>query len=154
MQPGISPDVLSYRLIKQGDSKQPCHSPFSILNQSVVPYKVLTVASWPTHRFLRREFRQSSIPISLRAFQDLLWSTQSKDFPGGSDGKLSAGNAGDLGLIPGSGRSLVKGNGTHSSTCAWKIPWTEEPGKLQSMGLQRIRHNWATSISLSHSQTL
>ena len=38
---------------------------------------------------------------------------------------------------------------THSSTIAWKIPWTEEPGGLQSMGLQRVGHNWATSLSLS-----
>ena len=37
----------------------------------------------------------------------------------------------------------------HSSTIAWKIPWTEEPGRLQSMGSQRVRHNWATSLSLS-----
>ena len=33
------------------------------------------------------------------------------------------------------------GNGTHSSTLAWKIPWTEEPGRLQSMGSLRVRHN-------------
>ena len=32
-------------------------------------------------------------------------------------------------------------NGTHSSTLAWKIPWTEEPGRLQSMGLRRVRHD-------------
>ena len=37
----------------------------------------------------------------------------------------------------------------HSSTLAWKIPWTEEPGRLQSMGSLRVRHNWATSLSLS-----
>ena len=36
----------------------------------------------------------------------------------------------------------------HSSTLAWKIPWMEEPGRLQSMGLQRVGHNWATSFSL------
>ena len=35
-----------------------------------------------------------------------------------------------------------------SSTIAWKIPWTEEPGRLQSMGSLRVRHNWATSLSL------
>ena len=44
-------------------------------------------------------------------------------FPGGSDSKESASNRGDLGLIPGSGRSP----GTHSSILAWRIPWTEEP---------------------------
>ena len=36
----------------------------------------------------------------------------------------------------------------HSSTLAWKIPWTEEPGRLQSMGLLRVRHNWVGSLSL------
>ena len=41
-----------------------------------------------------------------------------------------------------------EGNGTHSSTLAWKIPWTEEPGRLQSMGSLRVRHDWATSLSL------
>ena len=37
---------------------------------------------------------------------------------------------------------------THSSTLAWKIPWMEEPGGLQSMGLLRVGHNWATSLSV------
>ena len=37
---------------------------------------------------------------------------------------------------------------THSSTLAWKIPWTEEPGRLQSMGSWRVGHDWATSLSL------
>ena len=43
---------------------------------------------------------------------------------------------------------LEKGMATHSSTLAWKIPWTEEPGGLQSMGSQRLRHDGATSLSL------
>ena len=38
---------------------------------------------------------------------------------------------------------------THSSILAWRIPWTEEPGRLQSMGLLRVGHDWATSLSLS-----
>jgi len=59
----------------------------------------------------------------------------------GSYGKASACNVGDPGSIPGSGRSPGEGNGYHSSTLAWKIPWTEEPGRLQSMGLQRVRHD-------------
>ena len=44
---------------------------------------------------------------------------------------------------------LEKGKGTHSSILAWRIPWTEEPGGLQSMGSQRILSNWVTSLSLS-----
>ena len=55
-------------------------------------------------------------------------------FPGGSDGKESTCNAGDLGSIPGSGRSPGRGHTTHSSILAWRIPWTEEPGGLQSLG--------------------
>ena len=70
------------------------------------------------------------------------------DFPGGSDGKASAYKAEDLGSIPGSGRSSGEDEmATHSSTLAWKIPWMEEPGRLQSMGLQRVRHDWAPSLS-------
>ena len=41
---------------------------------------------------------------------------------------------------------LEKEMATHSSTLAWKIPWTEEPDGLQSMGLQRVGHDWATSL--------
>ena len=43
---------------------------------------------------------------------------------------------------------LEKAMATHSSTLAWKVPWTEESGGLQSMGLLRVRHDWATSLSL------
>jgi len=46
-----------------------------------------------------------------------------------------------MGLIPESRRSLEKGMATHSSILAWRIPWTEEPGGLQSMGLHRIGHD-------------
>jgi len=41
---------------------------------------------------------------------------------------------------------LEKEMAIHSSTIAWKIPWTEEPGRLQSMGSQRVGHDWATSL--------
>ena len=63
----------AYRLNKQGENKQPCCTPFLIWNQSVVPYRVLTVASWSTNRFLRRQVRWSGIPMSLRAFHSLSW---------------------------------------------------------------------------------
>ena len=112
-------------------------------------------------------------------------------FPGNSDGKESACNAGDLGSIPGLGRSPGEGDGTplqysclenpmdggawwaavhgvpksqtrlsdftftfhfhvlekematHSSVLAWRIPWTEKPGGLQSMGSHRVGHDWS-----------
>ena len=68
----------AYKLNKQGDSIHPWHTPFPIWNQSVVPCPVLTVASWPAYRFLKRQVRWSGIPISLSIFQILLWSIQSK----------------------------------------------------------------------------
>ena len=67
---------------------------------------------------------------------------------GGSAGKQSTCNAGDLGSIPGLGRSCGEEMATHSSTLAWKIPWTEEPDRVQSMGSQRVGYDRATSLSL------
>ena len=57
---------------------------------------------------------------------------QSLGFPGGSAGKESACNAGDLGSIPGLGRPLEKGTATHSSILAWRIPWTSPWGRKES----------------------
>ena len=48
---------------------------------------------------------------------------------------------------------LEKEMATHSSILAWRIPWTEEPDGLQSTGSQRVGHDWATSLSLSHGYT-
>ena len=59
----------AYKLNKQGDNIQPWRTPFPIWNQSVVPCPVLTVASWPAYRFLRRQVRCSAMPISFRIFQ-------------------------------------------------------------------------------------
>ena len=91
----------------------------------------------------------------------------SSDFPGGSDGKASAYNVGDPGsifpgkiswrrewqpttvfLLPPPKRGLKeileKEIETHSSILAWRIPQTEEPGRLQSIGSQRVGHNCVT----------
>ena len=62
-------------------------------------------------------------------------------FSGSSDSKESVCNVEDLGLIPGSGRSPGGGHGNPSSILAWRIPWAEEPGGLQSMKLQRVGHD-------------
>ena len=53
----------------------------------------------------------------------------------------SEGDIRDTGLIPGSERSPGGGLATLSSILAWRVPWTEEPGGLQSMGLHRVRHD-------------
>ena len=66
-------------------------------------------------------------------------------FPGGSDGKnlpaMQETSVWSLGWKD----PLEKGMATHSSILTWKIPWTEEPGGLQSIGLQKVGHNWATN---------
>ena len=49
---------------------------------------------------------------------------------------------------------LEKGMAAHSSILAWRIPWIEKPGDLQSMGLQRVRHNWATTLTLTRTYPL
>ena len=63
------------------------------------------------------------------------------DGPGGPASKEFAYNAEEAGLIPVLGRCPGDGNATHSSILAWRIPWIEEPGGLQTIGLQRIRHD-------------
>ena len=64
-------------------------------------------------------------------------------FPCNSADKESTCNAGDLGLISGLGNPLEKGEATHSSYLAWRIPWT-----VQTMGLQRVRHAWGLHFHL------
>ena len=68
----------AYKLNKQDANIQPWHTLFPIWNLSVVPCPILTIASWPAYRFLKRQVRWSGIPISFRIFHSLLWSTQSK----------------------------------------------------------------------------
>ena len=80
---------------------------------------------------------QSGCPVGL------IWvlPTPPLGFPGGSVVKNLPANAGDTGSIPGQEDPPEKEMTTHSSIFAWEIPWTEEPGRLQFMGLQRVRHN-------------
>ena len=78
---------------------------------------------------------------NVRGLRFLYILTNTSYYTGGSAGKASACNAGDPGLIPGPGRSPGGGMTTHSSILAWKIPWMDEPGRLQSMGSQRVRHD-------------
>ena len=79
----------------------------------------------------------------------LYWNTATLihvGFPGGSDGKESAHNMGDLGSIPGREDPLGKGMATHSSILGWEIPWTEEPGGLQSIVFQN--HCWRVTAAM------
>ena len=66
------------------------------------------------------------------------------DFPVGSVVKNLPAKAGDVDWIPGSGRSPGEEMATHTSILAWEIPWTEEPGRLQYTGSQRVGHDLVT----------
>ena len=68
----------AYKLNKHSDNIQPWQISFKIWNQSIVPFPVLTAASWPAYRFLRRQVRWSGISICWKIFHSLLWSTQPK----------------------------------------------------------------------------
>ena len=76
---------------------------------------------------------------SLLVLWEAVGSPKEKGFPGGSVVKDLPANAEDAGLIPGWKDPLEKEMATHSSILAWETPWTEEPGRFQSMGLQK---NW------------
>ena len=73
--PGFCMMYSAYKLNKQGDNIQAWCTPFPIWNQSVVLCPVLTAASWPAYRLLRKQVRWSGIPISFRIFHSLLWFT-------------------------------------------------------------------------------
>ena len=85
----------------------------------------------------------SHVGVSLIALLLLTWDNSL--LPWWPSGKESACNAGDQVGSLGQEYPLEKGMATHSSFLAWGIPWTEEPGGLQSMESQRVRHDWATN---------
>ena len=71
-------------------------------------------------------------------------------FPDGSDGKESACNTETQVWSLGQEDPLKKGLATHSRILAWRFSWTEEPGGLQPMGLQRVRHKWAITTNIQY----
>ena len=79
--------------------------------------------------------------ITIITLKLLLICMTTSDFPGGSDGKASAYNARDWVQSLGREDPLEKEMATHSSILAWRIPWMEEPGGLQSMGSKRVGHD-------------
>ena len=84
--------------------------------------------------------------IGISVYNIMLSANQ--DFPGGSEDKASACNVETRVRSLGWEDPLEKEMSTHSSILVWRIPWTEEPGGLQSTGSQRVRHEWVTSLSL------
>ena len=115
----------AYKLNKQGDNIQPWHTSFWIWNQSIVPCLVLTVASWPAYRFLKRQVRWSGIPISFRIFQFVVI------HPVKGFGIVNKAEVDAL---------MEKAMAPHSSTLAWKIPWTAAYQAPPSLGFSRQKH--------------
>ena len=100
---------------------------------------------WRKHKLESRWPKEISVNSDMQLTPPLWQNIQG--FPGSSDGKPSTYNAGDPGLIPGLGRSSGEWNGNPLQYSCLENPWTEEPGRLQSIGLQRVGHDWVTSIS-------
>ena len=69
----------------------------------------------------------------------------------GKESTCNAGDTGDMGSVPESGRSPGGGHGSSVQYLAWKIPWLGESGGLQSKWSQRVRHNWVAIIKMSES---
>ena len=100
----------------------------------------------PTHYHKIQSSLSHSHCITLDNFSmcSHLFNSRMLVLPGGSVVKNLLANAGDVGSIPGWEDPLEKEMETHFSMLAWEIPWTEEPGRLYSMGLQRVRHSSVT----------
>ena len=90
-------------------------------------------------KFTKRSVGFQNLPPYLHTDGGMICSTY--QCHGNSD-SFPVGSSGGVKILP----LLLMA--THSSTLAWKIPWTEEPGRLQSMGSWRVGHDWATSLSL------
>ena len=146
--PAVPPSLLStclpmaqFTINRRCSHLNACHCP-SLYSNWGPPLKKLTTGL------------KKVIGSKRKATREMKTSVYSWGNTGSWDSKQSACNAGDLASIPGLGRSPGEGNGTHSSMLAWKIPWTEGPGGIQSMELQshkteRLTHvYWKTQSTL------
>ena len=97
---------------------------------------LVAVYPWPTVDIVRVLIL--AMLIGMRASQMAWWLSPSA-------------SAGDVSSISWVGNPLQREIATHSSILAWEIPWTEEPGRLQSMGSQRVKHNLVTKQGFPHS---
>ena len=130
LEPGIEQRTGS-KLGKEYVKTIYCHTAYLTYMQSTL----CKMPGWMKHKL------ESRLPGEISITSDIQMTPGG--FSDGSDGKEFACNVGDPSLIPGSGRSdpLEKGMATHSSILSWRIPWTEEPGTLQSMRSQRVEHD-------------
>ena len=94
-------------------------------------------------------FYYQNTKYTLLTYRDLAVLNLTEGFPGDSDSKVSACKAGELALIPGSGRYPGEWNGNPLQYSCLEDSMDWEAGRLQSVGSQRVKHNWATSLSCS-----
>ena len=110
--------------------------------------------NWLSHSLSKRsplsshQYSHSHSQLKTLLLFKFYWSIADLGFPSSSAGKESTCKAGVPGLIPGSGWCPGEG---HGNTVHGKSPWTEEPGVLQLIGSQRVRHDWATKCNTAHS---
>ena len=118
---------------------------------SVKPARVLPPSVWLAHQFW---MNGACVPSHHQMSQMMLQPKSSGEgtphvrlwgFPGGARGKSACQcrRLRDAGSISGSGRSPAGGHGNPLSILVWRIPWTEEPGGLEFIGSQRVRHDWS-----------
>ena len=86
--------------------------------------------------------------INWHYIYDSFINTRASQWHNGTESTCNTGVTREVGLIPPLGRSPGEGMETHSSILAWKIPWIEEPDRLQSMGSQNVRHDLEHSSSI------
>ena len=133
----------AYKLNKQSDNIQPWRTPFPIWNQSVVSCPVLTVASWPTYRFLRWHVRWSGIPVSFRIFQFVVIHTV-KGFGVVKKAKVSVFLALSLFQWPTDVDNLISGSCVFSK-CSLNI-WKLMVHILLKPGLENFEHYFAKHV--------
>ena len=123
------------------------------LSSPLVKFKTYIKTKSNTGLFLNRliQFNLNSNRAELKfifclSYKEPFWYVLSisQGMPGGPTIKNMPANAENKDSIPGSGRSPEKGKITHSIILAWEIPWTEETGRLQSMGSPRVGYNFVT----------
>ena len=119
---------------KGGRYRWKCRQIYIFTTQRISPgNRFPDYISWKPHRSFLQKYKDH-----LGKKQRLV---NNMGFLDSSNGKESVSNVGGLDSVLVSGGSLEKEIATHSSILAWRIPWTEEPGMLQSMGLQRVRYD-------------
>ena len=136
----------TYKLNKQSGNIQHWRTPFPIWNQSVVPCPVLTVASWPAYKFLKRQIRWKyywrrqwyPTPVLLPGK-----SHEWRSLEGYAHGVAKSQTLLSNFTFPFHFHALEKDMATHSSVLTLRIPGSGEPGGLPSMGSHRVGHDWS-----------